>query len=433
LGLVALDLEAMIFGALGAQLVRFGDVSTSVANSPAFSYPVLTLLLAPAWVATMALSGAYERRYLGAGSEEYRRVFDAAVRFLALVAIGAFVLDIPVARGFVAVTIPLACVLDLTLRYALRRWLHNRRKRGSLNERLVLIGSPAACVDLIRHLLRSPFTGFSVIGAYVPVPVAGLDVDGEHVPVLGSPDDVREAIARSEVDAIAVADTTTLAANALRRLAWQLEGTGVDLMLAPGLVDVAGPRVSVRPVAGLPLLHLEEPEFRGFRRIGKAVFDRTFAAAALLFLLPLLVLLGLAVRLSSPGPALFRQVRSGLHGRPFVLFKLRTMTVDAESRLAELLPLNEHDGLLFKIRDDPRMTRVGRFLRRWSLDELPQLWNVFVGHMSIVGPRPPLPSEVCGYNDDVRRRLLVKPGLTGLWQVSGRTELSWTEAVRLDL
>jgi exopolysaccharide biosynthesis polyprenyl glycosylphosphotransferase len=204
--------------------------------------------------------------------------------------------------------------------------------------------------------------------------------------------------------------------------------------VSPVLTDVAGPRISIRPVAGLPLLHINEPEFLGGRRLLKGVLDRTLAAVGLLLLLPVLLLIGLVIRADSPGPAVFRQCRVGKGGRGFTCYKFRSMRVTAEADRALLLDLNERsEGLLFKIRDDPRITRVGRWLRKYSLDELPQLWNVFKGDMSAVGPRPPLPSEAEKYGFDVRRRLLVKPGLTGLWQISGRADLLWDEAVRLDL
>lgn len=221
--------------------------------------------------------------------------------------------------------------------------------------------------------------------------------------------------------------------EALRRLSYELEGTGVDLLVAPALTNITGTRVSIRPVAGLPLLHLDEPELAGVRKVVKDVFDWTVAGLAVLLLTPLLLGLALAVRVTSPGPALFTQERVGRDGKLFRVLKFRSMVVDAEQRLDEIRALNEHDGVLFKLRDDPRITRVGRFMRRYSLDELPQLINVVRGEMSLVGPRPPLPSEVNDYETHTRRRLLVKPGMTGLWQVNGRADLSWDETVRLDL
>jgi len=221
--------------------------------------------------------------------------------------------------------------------------------------------------------------------------------------------------------------------HALRRMAWQLERDDIDLIVASSLVDVAGDRTTIRPVDGLPMLHVDHPRLTGGPRIVKEIFDRIGAVILLATFSPLLLLIALLIKRTSPGPVLFRQVRVGRNGREFIIYKFRTMYLDAEARLADLRHLNEHDGVLFKMRNDPRVTRIGRWLRRLSLDELPQLFNVVLGHMSLVGPRPPLPEEVAAYPDDARRRLAVKPGITGLWQVSGRSDLPWEEAVRLDL
>jgi exopolysaccharide biosynthesis polyprenyl glycosylphosphotransferase len=253
------------------------------------------------------------------------------------------------------------------------------------------------------------------------------------VSVVGGFDSVARAVRLNSADTVAVLASPDLGPEQLRRLAWELEPTGADLMVAPSLVEVAGPRLSIRPVSGLPLLQVEQPQFTGARRFVKATFDRTLATLALLVLSPLLLTVGAAVRLSSSGPALFRQERVGRNGRTFTMVKFRTMVVDAEAKRDELLAQSDRDGLMFKMRLDPRITRVGGLLRRYSLDELPQLINVVRGDMSLVGPRPPLPAEVAEYPQDVRRRLLVPPGLTGLWQVSGRADLSWEESVRLDL
>jgi exopolysaccharide biosynthesis polyprenyl glycosylphosphotransferase len=222
--------------------------------------------------------------------------------------------------------------------------------------------------------------------------------------------------------------------EAVRRLGWQLEGTDVSMLLAPRITDVAGPRIHIRPVGGLPLLHVEQPELSGGRRLLKGAFDRTVALVALLLLSPVLVGVGIAIRATSRGPAIFRQTRVGTRGETFTLWKFRTMRVDAEAELETLIAANKHnEGPLFKIDNDPRITSLGKHLRRFSIDELPQLVQVVTGQMSLVGPRPPLPREVIRYEDMVHRRLLVKPGLTGLWQVSGRSDLSWEDSVRLDL
>ena len=430
--LAGLDGVAVIVGAIVAQWVRFGDLGTSATGRVGLPYFAFAFVAAPAWVVTMTFGGAYDRRYFGWGTEEYRRVFDAAVRFLLVVALVGFLFKVDVARGFVAIAIPLATILTLTGRYVLRQWMYRMRRYGRFTKRVVVVGSLDASRDLVRQL-HSAQSGLSVVGACAPSSAARLEVDGRTIPVLAEPSAVLEAVLASQADAIAIADTTSLSNGSLRQLAWQLEGTGVDLLLAPALTDVAGPRVSARSLSDIPLILVEEPELKGTKRVAKAVFDRALAAAGLIVLLLPMLAIGLAVRMTSRGPALFRQVRVGLGGRHFVMWKFRTMTDDAEDRLHDVMHLNEQDGVLFKIRNDPRITRIGRLLRRWSLDELPQLWNVLRGDMSIVGPRPPLPTEVERYDHHVRRRLLVKPGLTGLWQVGGRAGVSWEEAVRLDL
>jgi exopolysaccharide biosynthesis polyprenyl glycosylphosphotransferase len=287
--------------------------------------------------------------------------------------------------------------------------------------------------ELAQQIRRDPGTGFEIVGACLPGMGGEATVDEGCVPVLGPLSAVVDAIDASGADTVMVTSGPGVTGAALRRLGWALEGKGVDLVVAPALTEVSGPRISMRPVAGLPMLHLDEPEIDGHRHLLKQVIERASAAVLLVLLLPALAIIALAVRLTSRGPALFRQTRVGVRGKEFTLFKFRSMDEDAEEWLPSLAEHNEFDGPMFKIRRDPRVTPIGRFIRRWSLDELPQLWNVVRGDMALIGPRPPLPHEVSQYAEDVRRRLLVRPGLTGLWQVSGRSNLSWEETVRLDL
>lgn len=432
--LVVADLMAVVLGTMAAVALRFNTFDASVSSGAGrISYTTGALLMAPIWVATLSLCGVYEGRRLGHGSEEYRSILNAAVHFLASVAVLALMFRLSLARGLVAITIPLAAVLTMGAHYAARRWLHNRRAQGLCMRRVLVVGSEQQVADLVRHFRRSRHAGLEVVGACVPRMIEKVDVDGEPVPVVGGPNDVMEALADVGADTVALADHETLKNGALRRLGWQLEGSGTDLIVAPSVLDVAGPRIAVYPVAGLPLLHVEEPQMSGFNRLMKEAVDRVGAGLSLVLLSPFLLAVGLVVRATSKGPAVFRQVRVGREGQHFTLYKFRTMRAAAETEREALDAKNEHDGPLFKMRNDPRRTAVGRWLRRLSIDELPQLWNVVTGRMSIVGPRPPLPAEVDRYSDEVRRRLLVKPGLTGLWQVSGRADLPWPEAVRLDL
>jgi exopolysaccharide biosynthesis polyprenyl glycosylphosphotransferase len=296
----------------------------------------------------------------------------------------------------------------------------------------VVVGRGGAVLELVDRLRRERFAGLQVVAACVTeADMARVRAAGD-LPVAGL-GDVLDVARRSGADTVAVTTASETSAEYLRRLSWQLEGSGVDLLVAPGLVEVAGPRLHIRPFEGLPLLAVEQPRFEGWTRLVKEVLDRLVAALAILVLLPVMLAIALAVRWSGPGPILFRQQRIGQGGRPFRMIKFRSMVVDADQQLELLRNANVSDGLLFKIREDPRVTPVGRWLRRYSLDELPQLFNVLAGSMSLVGPRPPLPVEVARYDSSVSRRLLVKPGLTGLWQISGRSDLPWEETVRLDL
>ena len=406
-----------------AVLARFG-------TNPQALYLALTLLFPPLWLLVCTSTRSYELRFLGTGSEEFRRVFDAGVRLLAVAGVLSLAFQFDLARRYVLVALPLTVSLTLLARYVARQVLHRRRARGLCLHRVVVVGRERSCAELVRQLRYEPFAGFSVVGACIDR-TQGPVVEG--VPVLGPSSSVIDALRRTDADTVAVGAWSDFSQVDLRRLSWQLEGSGVALVVAPSLTDIAGPRIHIRPVAGLPLLHVEEPEFSGWRRLVKGSYDRLAAFLVLLLGSPMLIALALVVVVTSRGGALFRQTRVGVDGRTFMMYKFRSMYDDAEERLAGLHALNDNDGLLFKMRDDPRVTPVGRWLRRFSLDEAPQLLNVVRGDMSLVGPRPPLPREVAQYGADVRRRLLVRPGLTGLWQVSGRSDLSWEESVRLDL
>ncbi|MEU0570243.1 sugar transferase [Nonomuraea sp. NPDC005983] len=384
-----------------------------------------------AWPVALTMSGAYRQRAHGEGTEEFKAVFNGGVGLMAAVAIGAYATQTAVARSFVMAMLPLALLSTLYFRFRMRKRLHRRRAVGEYLRHVIAVGHREAILDLVVQFRRQPHHGMQVVGACLPHNNMTADLDG--LPVLGSFSDVAEAVAEVGADAVAVLACPELDGLTLRRLAWSLESAGTDLFVAPALMDVAGPRISIRPVAGMPLLHVEHPEFEGAKRVVKTVFDRVVAVAAVFLLAVPLLGIFLAIRLTSPGPALFYQTRVGRHGKEFRVVKFRTMVADAEKLKSALLDANEFDGVLFKIRNDPRITRVGAFLRRYSLDELPQLFNVIRGEMSLVGPRPPLPEEVAKYGEDVRRRLVVKPGMTGLWQVSGRSDLTWEESVRLDL
>lgn len=390
--------------------------------------PLLPLLVPLVWVAVMSLARSYEQRFLWDGPEEFRRVFFATTMLLAAVGTVSWALGLEVARGFVIVTIPLACLLTLLQRYAQRKWLHRQRKLGGSLQTALLVGHRSGVAALHDQLRREVHHGYRVVGCCLPT-TAEDTFDG--LPVLGSLQDVVSVVDYYEVDTVAVLPTPELDGSALRRLGWDLERTRAELLLAPAVTELAGPRVRIRPFCGLPLLHVERPELRGVRRLAKDAFDRTVALIGLLMTLPVLVAVCLAIKLSSRGPVFYRQERVGRGGAPFMMIKFRSMVVDADRYTIQ--GADDGNGVLFKLRKDPRVTSVGRFIRRYSIDELPQLFNVLTGTMSLVGPRPPLPREVERYGADMHRRFLVKPGITGLWQVSGRSDLSWDDSVRIDV
>jgi exopolysaccharide biosynthesis polyprenyl glycosylphosphotransferase len=434
---VAADVAAVSLALVIAHVLRFG-LSAEVLPGPDIPYVLIALLAVPVWLGVLTVAGCYDRRVLGAGSEEYRRAINGGIHFLAVVALAQFLLQLVIARGFVGVLIPVAVVLTLSERFGLRAWLYRQRRRGRFVQRIVLVGSPSTVVDVGEHLVRADWTGFRVVGACLDAADGALDADtmsitvgGARVPVVGTTADVWRAIERCAADCVAI--TTESAPGELRQLAGAVASTHVELLVAPAITDVAGPRTVVRSMAGLPLLHVEQPTFAGPQRVVKNTWDRVGALIGLMLLAPVFLAVALAIKLDSRGPVFFKQTRVGRDGRRFAMVKFRTMVVGAERLVADLEHRNEADGVLFKLRTDPRVTRVGRALRRYSVDELPQLWNVLRGEMSMVGPRPPLPAEVDMYEHHVNRRLLVKPGITGLWQVSGRSDLSWEEAVRLDL
>jgi exopolysaccharide biosynthesis polyprenyl glycosylphosphotransferase len=388
--------------------------------------PVIACL----WFLTLLVRGAYSRKVIGSGAEEFRRVFLASLLTASAVSLVCYLVQIDLSRAFVCLTFLIGTPLLLAERQLMRKMLHRSRVRGELQHRVVAVGDRRAVAEVAETLHREAYVGYSVVGACMSPDEAAKLTDSD-VPVLGEPGQVRDVALKSDADAVLVAGGTS--SEDVRRIAWALEGTGIDLIVVPSVTDVAGPRMHIRPVAGLPLLHLEPPQHDEATRWGKRLFDLVGATFILLMAAPVMAAVAVAIKLEDRGPVLFQQPRVGRKGSLFPCFKFRSMVVDAEAKLAEIAHLNESDGVLFKIKDDPRITRIGNFIRRYSLDEFPQLFNVLRGEMSLVGPRPPLQKEVDEYEDTVSRRLLVRPGMTGLWQVSGRSSLSWRETVRLDL
>jgi exopolysaccharide biosynthesis polyprenyl glycosylphosphotransferase len=386
-----------------------------------------TILL---WLVMLVVFGAYRVRNYGAGFEEFRAIATASVVTFGVICVGGFLSAHHPTRGYPILFLLVGTPLLLLARYIDRRTLHVAREQGRLSIRMIALGSPQAVGEIVEVLARAPWMGYHVVGMCVP---RGQSADQAGVPVLGDIDDVRRLAVELGVDGVIVAGGSYSSAADLRRLGWTLQGLELDMLVVPSLTDIAGPRVHMRHVAGLPFVQVEEPQSDRAGGWAKRTFDVLVAATLVVVLSPLLLVVAVLVRLQDGGPVLYRQRRVGANGAEFDMVKFRSMVVDAEARLAELAHANEQDAVLFKIREDPRVTRVGRFIRKFSIDELPQLFNVLHGEMSLVGPRPPLVREYEQYEQDTHRRLLVRPGMTGLWQVSGRSDLPWSEAVRLDM
>jgi exopolysaccharide biosynthesis polyprenyl glycosylphosphotransferase len=434
------DLFVLVWVVYGTQILWFGLGNADVAirhdsRLNEFSYWLFSTGLVIAWMWALSLIDSRSERVIGTGNAEYMRVVDASFRLFGLIAIVAFLLRVDVARGFLLVSLPAGVAVLLFARWLWRKWLVSKRLSGEYSARVLLVGSETSVAHIARELERTPSAGYRVVGACVPSGRIAATIEGTDIPIMGNVNAVDRAILATGADTVAVTSTDELPPDKVKQISWGLEAGKQHLVLAPSIIDIAGPRIHTRPVSGLPLIHVETPRFSRGQRVIKRTMDLSISLLGVVANSPILAFLAMSVRLSSQGPVFFRQTRIGLRGKEFSMIKFRSMVVNAEDLLEQLEKQDRDAGneVLFKMKDDPRVTPVGRIMRKFSLDELPQLFNVIGGSMSLIGPRPPLPKEVAQYDDHVHRRFLAKPGITGLWQVSGRSSLSWEESVRLDL
>ena len=429
----------LVWVVFGVQIAWFGFARADAQlgrnlSEMVVSYTAISVTIVVGWMLTLYGTRGY--RVLGTGSQEYRQVADSTVRLFGLVAIVAFLFKVDLARGYILIAFPLGLLVLILFRWTWRQWLSAQRLSGGYSSRVLLVGSQASATHLARELARQPEAGYLVVGACIPqtTPTETLGtLPDTHIPILGSVDNLQAAMAAANADTVIVTSSDDLPPDRIRELSWSLEPGRQHLVMSPSLTDIGGPRIHTRQVSGLPLIHVETPRYEGRKLFAKRAFDLAASLGLIVVLSPLLALIAVVVRLSTPGAVLFRQERVGINGQHFEMLKFRSMVTDAESRLTGLQQRSEGNTVMFKMRDDPRVTPFGRFIRRFSLDELPQLFNVFGGSMALVGPRPSLESESTCYESHVHRRFLVKPGITGLWQVSGRSNLSWEDTVRLDL
>ncbi|MFI7583273.1 sugar transferase [Kocuria sp. M1N1S27] len=426
------------------QLLRFGleEGSLPFGGVPV-PYWLVGAVLGTAWWAWLDLRGARDVRLIGYGMEESRQVVSATLVFFGALAILSYVLDVQMARGYIVIALPLGTLLLLAGRGLVRRELTRRRLAGEAMSRTLVVGRVPGVVEMLRSLQQHPAAGFDPVAVYAPSSSRALPHHLARVPVprntlpegeAPSVEGIVAACREHRIETLVMAASAPLSSEEVRHLSWYLTDEHIRLVLDTGLTDIAGPRIHTQQMAGLPLIHVSTPRMSRSRLLLKRLVDIVGSVTALVALSPVMAVLALIVKAHDGGPVLFAQERTGLDGSRFKMLKFRSMYLDAEERKAELMAANDaKGGVLFFMENDPRVTTPGRWMRKYSLDELPQFLNVLRGEMSLVGPRPPLPSEVAQYEEHVHRRLRVKPGITGLWQVSGRDDLDWEQAVRLDL
>jgi exopolysaccharide biosynthesis polyprenyl glycosylphosphotransferase len=433
LGIAGGDLVIITAATASAAVGRTSLDVFDVANDVNQVAQSVGLWIVAAWMVANLALGTYTSSHLGVGTIEYARVCSAAGLTAGVIGILSYLTKFNLSRGFFVLIFAIGLPLVLLWRWYARRLVHRAHAHGHLLTRVLISGSAAHVDDVAAVLERETWLGYRIVGALTPASQPTPSTP-RGVPVVGTTGQTAESVIAEKADMVVFTEGAFPSAVDFRRIAWDLEGHHVQMAVVPSLSDISSGRMAMRPVGGLPLVHVEQPQSLGASRGLKRAFDFIGATLLLLVAAPVMIVVAIATKLQDGGPILFRQTRVGRDGELFECLKFRSMVVDAEARLPGITHLNQNaDGVLFKAQSDPRITRVGAFIRRYSIDELPQLINVVNGDMSLVGPRPALPAEVRRYVPDVQRRLHVRPGMTGLWQVSGRSDLSWEDTVRLDL
>ncbi len=427
----------IVWAVVGAQLIWFGADTASIGvgermTTFTINYTTFSALLVAAWALVLTVGATREHRIVGVGPEEYKRVANSSLQLFGIVAILGFAFQIQFSRGYLLVALPFGLAGLLLERWLWRQWLHSVRRLGRYSANCIVVGGSRDVRGIVSTLLRQSWAGYHPVAVCTSRPGAQLDLP-PGIPVRPV-SDLQKLMTELDADTVIMAAGHGMSAREVRELSWTLVPGEQHLVMVPNLVDVAGPRIRTRPVAGLPLVHVETPRYIGAGRFAKRAFDLVGALFLVVALSPVLLATAVAVKLTSPGPVFFIQTRIGKDGQPFRMIKFRSMRQGADAELRELLEAQgTSDKPLFKVQNDPRLTPIGKFIRATSIDELPQLFNVIGGSMSLVGPRPQVEAETALYDDMAARRLTVKPGVTGLWQVSGRSSLTWEEAIRLDL
>lgn len=418
--LAVADAVVIALAVSAAHVLRFGNWEGRVSFvGVQTTYWVVSTVLAATWLVAVAGFGGWVTWPKRLNGPTLLPPVKATVLVIAILAVTALLFEVDLSRAYLAGALPIGLASLLIVRVVCRIWIRAHRTRGRYVRRALVIGTPKRASDLARVFSESA----SPVGVAVVATAA--------VELVGRPERLLEVIAENDVDVIVL--TEERAQTNVRQLIWDVEGSGAVVWLSVDVPELAAPRAEFHPIDRLPVIEVEPADRSISRRRRKRAFDLAVSSVALVFALPLIAVCAILIKLDSRGPVFFQQTRIGRDGKEFAIHKLRTMRTGAEEEVFGLQDQNEGSGPLFKIKDDPRVTRIGRFLRKTSIDEFPQLWNVLRGEMSLVGPRPPLPTEVAEYDRASLRRLIVKPGMTGLWQVSGRSDLTWEQGVRLDL
>ena len=393
---------------------------------------IVAAIAIPIWIGLIAASGGYAREVLGAGQTEFARVLRACLINAGLIGVGCYLAKYQLSRGFFLLAFAIGPILLLLGRLFARIAIQRLRRNGHLYDRVLIVGRPERIDEMQAVLRRESWLGYRVIGA-ADSTGASVEETPAGVPVLGAATDLVALAHEHHPDVIVLTGGVVSTSAAFNELVWALEHENVEVVIAPSVTDIAQSRLRVRPVGGVPLIHVDRPRWTDAGRFGKRLFDIVGSLALIAILTPIFAVAIVSIWLHDRGPLFFSHQRVGRNGVPFGCLKFRTMVIDAESQAITLQEQSGQAALLFKMKDDPRITRPGRWLRRLSIDELPQLYNVLRGDMSLVGPRPQVQREVDLYRGGMSRRLLVRPGVTGLWQVSGRNDLTPEEAMRLDV
>src|SRR5690606_14058707 len=420
-----------------AQLLTAGtDARHLLMWDPERTVGATALSLAVIIVWSMGLCWNDSRSHNTGVVEEYRRLAGATLRAFGVTAIIAVATHFHEVRDYVLISLPVGLIGLATTRALWRGHTARHRALGRYRRSVLVVGGVDAATAIANRLTRNPHFGYDVVGVCTstgPATPATVTVAGREIPVAGDDRSVLRAARRTEADTVVVMATDRLGPRDIRRLAWDLDSLGVELIVAPGVMDISGTRMSAQLLGGMPMLHIARPQYDRALSLSKAVFDVCFSALVVLLISPLLLAIAVAVKCTSHGPVFYLSERIGMDGKPFRMIKFRSMYAHADRIADQLISDNGGNPLFFKLKNDPRVTPIGRFLRKYSLDELPQFFNVLRRDMSVVGPRPQVRREVHCYDGVMRRRLLVRPGITGLWQVSGRSNLSPEESVELDI